>query len=310
MFVTGLWKLKTHASFYQSFAMRPTKIIFLTLLLSASILLFGHNVRSKVIMLRPQKPRPLNASIHSIENIPLPPGYERLKVAASSFGEWLRKLPLRANNTIYLYNHQPKSDQSDHYAVIDISTGNEDLQQCADAIMRLRAEYFYSRHEYSSIHFPAGNKTIFNFGEFVKGERYFLHDGTLGKHYINNISECSSHECLMQFLRWVFIYCGTYTVDEQTRPVDNLNDIMPGDVFVKAGSPGHAMIVADIAIEKSTGKKIFLLAQGFMPAQDMHIVKNKENSTLSPWYSVEDIKDKIYTPGFIFDKIALKKWTE
>jgi len=79
-------------------------------------------------MLRPQEKRPLNASIHSIENIPLPPGYERVKVAASSFGEWVRKLPLRPDNTIYFYNHQPKSDQNSHYAVIDISTGNEDLQ--------------------------------------------------------------------------------------------------------------------------------------------------------------------------------------
>ena len=290
--------------------LRKTKIIFITVLLSFSILLFGHNTLKKYISLRPQQPRSATLSIHSIENIPLPAGYERVNVTVSSFGAWVRKLPLRSDNIIYLYNHQPKPDQSSHYAVIDISTGNEDLQQCADAIMRLRAEYFYSGSEYASIRFPAGNKTVFNFGEYVKGERYFLRNGQLYKNYTNNASACNSHECLMQFLRWVFIYCGTYTVDEQTKPVNNLNNIMPGDVFVKAGSPGHAMIVADVAVEKNTGKKIFLLAQGYMPAQDMHIVKNNNSSTLSPWYSVNDIRDKVYTPGFVFDKTDLKKWVE
>ena len=90
--------------FINPFAMRQsTKIIFATLLLSSCILLIGHNAFRKVVMLRPQKARALNAPIHTIENIPLPSGYERVKVATSSFGEWVRKLPLRSNNTIYLY---------------------------------------------------------------------------------------------------------------------------------------------------------------------------------------------------------------
>lgn len=88
---------------------------------------------------------PFQASMRAVKQIPLPKGYERIEVAANSFAQYLRELPLRNDKTVYLFNHQSKSDQSLHYAVIAISTGNRDLQQCADVVMRLRAEYFYSK---------------------------------------------------------------------------------------------------------------------------------------------------------------------
>ena len=50
--------------------------------------------------------------------------------------------------------------------------------------------------------------------------------------------------------------------------------LQPGDVFIKGGSPGHAVIVVDVAIYTQTGKKVFLLAQSYMPAQQIHILVN------------------------------------
>ena len=67
------------------------------------------------------------------------------------------------------------------------------------------------------------------------------------------------------------------------------------------------MIVADVAVNKTTGKKIYLLAQGYMPAQDMHIVINPNSLTLSPWYEIND-DEKIITPGWVFEKNQLKRW--
>ena len=124
--------------------------------------------------------------------------------------------------------------------------------------------------------------------------------------YAIDHSNCFSHDCLLNFLERVFINCGTYTVDEMTRQV-KIDDIEPGDVFVKAGSPGHAMIVVDVATNKTTGEKIYLLAQSYMPAQDMHIVINPNDQNLSPWYKVSDV-EKIVTPGWVFDVAQLKTW--
>jgi Domain of unknown function (4846) len=51
-------------------------------------------------------------------------------------------LPLRdGRGTVYLNDGRAKPNQALHVAVIAIDTGKRDLQQCADAVIRLRAEY-------------------------------------------------------------------------------------------------------------------------------------------------------------------------
>jgi hypothetical protein len=39
-----------------------------------------------------------------------------------------------------------------------------------------------------------------------------------------------------------------------------------GDVFIRGGSPGHAMLVVDMG-EDAAGRKIYLVAQSYMPSQ-------------------------------------------
>jgi hypothetical protein len=60
-------------------------------------------------------------------------------------GEWLREISLKKDPGIYLFNGRLRDDQSTHFAVLDMPVGDKDLQQCADALMRLRAEYFFNR---------------------------------------------------------------------------------------------------------------------------------------------------------------------
>ena len=230
-----------------------------------------------------------NTSMNTVSAIPLPEGYERVSVDQHSFAGYLRSLPLRKNKTVYLYNRQPKLNQSLHYAVIDISTGDKDLQQCADAIMRLRAEYFYERNLYDSILFPKDGHTVYQFSHVCKP------------------GNTDSRNLFMHFMETVFINCGTYTLDQQLKSVKDFSSIQMGDVLIKAGAPGHAEVVIDMAVQKQTGKKIYLLAQGYMPAQDIHILLNLQNTKMGPWYEV-DSKNEIITASWIFTKNQLKRW--
>ena len=85
--------------------------------------------------------------------------------------------------------------------------------------------------------------------------------------------------------------------------------LQPGDVFIKGGSPGHAVIVVDVAIYPQTGKKVFLLTQSYMPAQQSQIVVNPANRGLSPWYELSDNDEgKLYTPEWVFEKKDLKRF--
>jgi hypothetical protein len=249
----------------------------------------------------------VNPSFHSIEDIPLPEGYTRAPVSGKSFAEWPLNIPLKKLNKIYLYNHQLKKDQSSHYAVIDMSIGERDLQQCADALMRLRAEYLFSIGAVDEINFVTGDGTRLSFKELAIGQRYALRGVRLSKYYIPNEAACYTHRCLMEFLNLVFSYCSTYSLAIQTNVVQSFHDIQPGDVLVKAGSPGHAMMVGDVAINNK-GKKIYLLLQSFMPAQDIHIVRNLQNEDLGPWYEADDGHQQVVTPGYTFYKTQLKRW--
>ena len=85
--------------------------------------------------------------------------------------------------------------------------------------------------------------------------------------------------------------------------------LQAGDVFIKGGSPGHAVIVVDVAIHPKTKKKVFLLAQSYMPAQQIHILVNPANRNLSPWYELTDTdSDRLYTPEWTFEKKELKRF--
>jgi hypothetical protein len=89
--------------------------------------------------------------------------------------------------------------------------------------------------------------------------------------------------------------------------VTNIHDIKAGDVFIRGGTPGHAVIVLDVAINRESGKKIFLLAQSYMPAQEIHILNNPNREDLSPWYE-EDFGDELITPQYTFTNNELMRF--
>jgi hypothetical protein len=86
--------------------------------------------------------------------------------------------------------------------------------------------------------------------------------------------------------------------------VQNLKSIEAGDVFIKGGTPGHAVTVMDVAMN-AKGEKIFLLSQSYMPAQDIHILKNFNDLSISPWYRVSDIESTLETPEYTFEPLRL-----
>ena len=83
-----------------------------------------------------------HAPADTIENRFTPPeGFARPAAEDKSFAAWLRGLPLLPGRPkVLLFDGREKGNQDAHDAVVDMDVGNRDLQQCADAVMRLRAE--------------------------------------------------------------------------------------------------------------------------------------------------------------------------
>lgn len=222
------------------------------------------------------------SDIQSIGQIPAPRGYKRVIHKPESFGEWLRTARLKKDKTVYLYNGKEKPNQSAQFAVLDISTGKKDLQQCADVVMRLRSEYLFVQQKYNEIAFMDYN-----------GKWYKWQGG-------------SNREKFDSYLENVFGWCGSASLEKQLKPVSNIENMQTGDVFIKGGFPGHAVIVADMA-ENENGEKVYLLVQGYQPAQDIHVLVNPGDTKLSPWYKVTG-PGKVFTPEWTFEKNQLRRW--
>ena len=229
-----------------------------------------------------------------IKDIPVPQGTKRISIESGRFGNWLRNVKLKKDKTVYLYNGSKKTNQSAQIAVLDIPIGKQDLQQCADAIIRLRAEYLLSVKADDKIAFHATGGTLLDYSSWKKGYRWKLIKNNLSKQLVADAS--ISRNSFEEYLQLVFMYCGTRSLQKELQPVE-ITSIMPGDVLIQGGSPGHAVIVMDVIIENNERK--FLLAQSYMPAQDIHVLKNPL-TTFYPWYAIPKASSKIYTPEWVF----------
>ena len=245
---------------------------------------------------------PEGASV--IERIQAPEGFERIETTAGSFGYYLQHLTLKPHlSPVMHYNGSTKHNKV-HAAVIDIPVGNKDLQQCADAIMRLRSEYLYSIKTYDKIHFNFTNGFRADYSKWRSGMRIKVAGNTCS--WYNTTNESKSYAAFEKYLEAVFMYAGTLSLSKElvAKP---LKDMQIGDVFIQGGSPGHAIIILDMAINQHSGEKLFLLAQSYMPAQDIHILINPEDKQLSPWYSLR-FGSNLLTPEWQFNHNNLKQF--
>jgi len=87
--------------------------------------------------------------------------YRRTIAETGSFGSFLRHLPLKPHGTdVLLYDGSVKPGEGVHCAVVRMDIGDKDLQQCADAIIRLRAEYLFESNQFAKISFHFTNGEI------------------------------------------------------------------------------------------------------------------------------------------------------
>jgi Domain of unknown function (4846) len=233
----------------------------------------------------------------------LPAGYKRTAVTQNSFAYYLRNLPLKeAGSKVKYYNGESK-DNLVYSAVVNMDIGNRNLQQCADAVIRLRGEYFFSQKAYDKITFNFTNGFEAKYSEWIKGNRINVSGNKVS--WQKSAQPSNTYKDFRNFMDIVFSYAGTLSLAKSLKPKD-IKDILAGDVFIRGGSPGHAVIVVDVA-ENKAGEKVFLLAQSYMPAQETQILKNFNDNKLSPWYS-STVTGELVTPQWTFSLDQLKTW--
>ncbi len=235
-----------------------------------------------------------------------PDGFERVPVDAGSFAAWLRHLPLKPGNPpVLLHDGRRKTNQEAHAAVVDIDVGSRDLQQCADAVMRLRAEYLFSRGAHAAIHFDFTSGDRADWTRWRDGWRPTVAGNRVA--WARSAPLDASRHAFRGYLDTVFTYAGTRSLARELTPVPDPAAMRIGDVFIQGGSPGHVVLVADLAAPRGDGRRLFLLLQGYMPAQDIHLLRNPAEAAQSPWYAA-GFGETLRTPEWTFRRSDLRRF--
>jgi hypothetical protein len=211
-----------------------------------------------------------------------PGGFRRVVVAPGSFAAYLRAARLRPPRApVRLHTGALKARQDVHAAVLDLDLGPRDLQQCADSVMRLHAEHLFAsgRADEIAFHFTSG--FLCDFSSWRRGLRPRVSGSEVRWEAGGAID--SSSDSLRRYLDVVFTYAGTRSLPRDLVRAATSSPVEPGDVFLQPGSPGHAMVVVDAA--ERDGSRAILLAQGYMPAQDVHVVRNPGSPTGGAWFA-------------------------
>jgi hypothetical protein len=222
-----------------------------------------------------------------------PAGYDRVKADPGSFAHYVRTLPLKAHGAeVKHFDGSVKANRGVYEAVVDIDVGARDLQQCADAVMRLRAEYLFGRGRYGEIHFNFANGFRADYSRWAEGYRVVV-AGNVAR-WVKSAQPSHSYADFRKYMDVVFSYANTVSLRAET-PSIGVTSMAIGDFFVDTG---HALIVVDMA-QSSSGKRLFMIAQSYMPAQDIQVLCNPSRPDISPWYEL-DFGDTLRTPEWTF----------
>ncbi|MCA9665798.1 MAG: hypothetical protein KC503_09430 [Myxococcales bacterium] len=209
-----------------------------------------------------------------------PGGFERVETKRGSYGWWLRHLPLRAKGTPVRSYRGREILPGDHKAlaaVVDMDVGRRDLQQCADTLMRVRGEYHFASGKPRRTRFLWAGGRRFGYAHWIEGKRPVKQ----GRRWVfaKKARACRGYRCFRRYLTYMFAWTGTIHQMGEQRVRGALRI---GDFFIQGGSPGHVVVIVDLARDKH-GKLKAMIAQGYMPAQDMHVMRAPDGS---PWFDL------------------------
>lgn len=238
-----------------------------------------------------------------------PAGHARVPLDPDSFGAWLRGLPVRLDRD-RVRSHRGGEIAAPAAAVVALDLGAGDLQQCADTVIRLHAEHLWAtgRGRRAEYHLTSGD--LWRFADWVRGEVLTAEGSRVTRSL--GPPRAADHRSFRRWLQRLFVWAGTRSLVTDSRPLAPGEAIRPGDLFLDPGGPGHAVLVLDVAVPKS-GPPAALLGQGFMPAQELHVLRGGGPEVVEGvWFTLPEAPgDALATPSWEpFPRSAARRMAE
>ncbi|BAO76252.1 DUF4846 domain-containing protein [Winogradskyella sp. PG-2] len=233
-----------------------------------------------------EKPILINKDSLTIRSrVNAPEGYKRIDYRKGSFENYLRNYKLKPfGSKIINYDNSEYYWQRGHIGVLEISVPKNGLQQCADALIRIRSEYLWDNDRKEEIGFKFTSGHYCSWFKYAEGYRPKINGSKVTFH--KTATANTSKENFYKYINLIYMYSGTLSLFNELKSID-AKDLKIGDMLIKGGSPGHIVMITDEVVNDK-GEKLFLLFQGNTPAQSVHLVKNLEDDIISPWYQLKN----------------------
>ena len=212
---------------------------------------------------------------------PVPPGYERVAVEDGSFGAWLRQLPLEPEGSpVKSHAGDVVHPGDDQYVagVVALDVGEGDLQQSPDVVIRLHAEWLWSRGA-KNLSYKSATGLDMPLSRWAKGQRLIANGASVFWAQQGKAQELDRSE-FRKYLSAVFTWANSTSLAQQSKVI-GADELAAGDFFLHDGSPGHALVILDIAQKGSV--RVALFGQALNPAQSIHVLRP---GRATPWFSL------------------------
>ena len=223
------------------------------------------------------------------ERIAPPEGFARVALDAGSYADWLRHLPMEPPGTpVRSYRGDiVQSGDAPHVAgVVALDVGTQDLQQCADTILRLRSEYLWHRgvthpSARAALAFRFTSGDVSTWLKWARGYRPVIRGPRAT--FKKRARPDASRSAFRAYLSNLFRFAGTLSLAREGRRVAVPSRVRAGDFISLGGSPGHAIMVLDV-VKNAAGETRVLLGQSYMPAQSFHVLRDDDSR--AAWFVV------------------------
>ncbi len=229
-------------------------------------------------------------------------GFTRESTPKKSWPDFLQNLKLEDfGKPILKYDGSEITDQKHHVAILPYDVGTLDLQQCADALIRLRAEYLFDLKKYDEIGFEFTSGDYYSWQHYYNGYRPIINGNNVS--FVKNATSApkDSYQDFRKYLDIIYTYAGTISLSKELKTSNNKTELFIGDLIVTPGSPGHVVMVVDKITNKNEHR--YAIAEGFTPAQSIHILSINNN----PWFDIKPEKE-ISTPRYYFKNAMIKSF--
>ncbi len=280
--------------------MKKSILLLISTIVIVILVLQLKPVEQAVVMVKGNltKPNLINKDSLTIKTrVNLPEGYKRVNYPEGSFQEYLRNYKLKPyGSKIINYDKSEYFWQGGHIGILEVPVPSNGLQQCADALIRIRSEYLWDNDRKDEIGFKFTSGHYCSWKKYAEGFRPKISGNKVTFH--KTAAADQSKPNFYKYLNLIYTYSGTLSLYHELTPINDASKLKIGDMMIKGGTPGHIVMICDEIINDE-GEKKYLLFQGNTPAQSVHLVRNLEDDNISPWYVLE--KDKrIPVSNYVF----------